>query len=283
MKPIRYIAIKETEKEKIEVYISLDDDCNNGHCDFSVTCRGREKNAYGVWEDSFGGAAHEEVLRFFPEFADFVALHLANSYGQPMYAVENGHYILTTKGAKEAADYLRITEAEAATLSGEKEMFKYQLFQRGIVENWKKEAEAAIRHLETLCGQKFEDYENPKALILTDEEKAEIEQREKSGYYTEEAAKQREEAAKEAKKAELLEAAQRRYKKIVKEATQSYDVDKVLIELFGTTDNVIVYHHRDEIAFNWRNFGKKWTKEEIALFDESNPLSGFMVVDNEGK
>ena len=42
-----------------------------------------------------------------------------------MYAVENGHYILTTKGAKEAADYLRITEAEAATLSGEKEMFKY--------------------------------------------------------------------------------------------------------------------------------------------------------------
>jgi hypothetical protein len=40
------------------------------------------------------GAAHEEILRYFPQLAPVVALHLADDRGVPMYAVANGAYWL---------------------------------------------------------------------------------------------------------------------------------------------------------------------------------------------
>jgi hypothetical protein len=41
-----------------------------------------------------GGAAHEEILRYWPKFADIVALHLSDIDGAPMHGVANGWYDL---------------------------------------------------------------------------------------------------------------------------------------------------------------------------------------------
>jgi hypothetical protein len=41
-----------------------------------------------------GGAGHEEILKWFPKFADLAALHLSDMGGAPMHAVENGLYKL---------------------------------------------------------------------------------------------------------------------------------------------------------------------------------------------
>lgn len=39
-----------------------------------------------------GGADHETILKHFPRFADFIALHLSDIDGVPMHAAANGWY-----------------------------------------------------------------------------------------------------------------------------------------------------------------------------------------------
>jgi hypothetical protein len=43
---------------------------------------------------SSGGCIHDEVLKYWPELAPVVALHLSGDDGSPMYAEENGWYQL---------------------------------------------------------------------------------------------------------------------------------------------------------------------------------------------
>lgn len=54
----------------------------------------RKNNNNGSWEDDSGGACHDLILNFYPEFADFAALHLSDIDGVPMHAAENGYYWL---------------------------------------------------------------------------------------------------------------------------------------------------------------------------------------------
>lgn len=61
---------------------------------FGVTATLYETNARGRTEDVAGGCLHEDVLRWFPDLANLVALHLSSIDGAPMYDVENGFYYL---------------------------------------------------------------------------------------------------------------------------------------------------------------------------------------------
>lgn len=66
---------------------------NNAHPHFSVTADiykpGRSHDPVAC------GCLHEEVLRYFPEMAPLVALHLSNADdGEPMHAEANGFYWL---------------------------------------------------------------------------------------------------------------------------------------------------------------------------------------------
>ena len=177
MKPLHYTTEKRIgDKKKINVEIRLSDDCKNGYCDFAITGTIYRKKSNGTWETALAGCIHEEILKYFPEFSDFVALHLSNSKGQPMYAVENGIYWLKDD-LKKGADYLRISESVAMQLSADKDYFKYQLFALGIASGWKQDADKAIAHLEQLTGETFEDYENPKIVELSQEERANALQR----------------------------------------------------------------------------------------------------------
>ena len=141
------------EDYRITVRISLDDDCKNNICDWSITADVDWKNKHGKYEDYLGGCCHDEVAKHFPELAKFISLHLCNHYGAPMYPVENGIYHVRRSGMSVAMEYLRISEQECVELykaSEDKLYFRYMLFNLGIVDRWKRESEELIAELEKL-------------------------------------------------------------------------------------------------------------------------------------
>lgn len=75
-------------KYKIKTTISLDDDCHNNMCDWSITADIRWKNKYGIYKEYMGGCCHDEIARHCPELAKFIPLHGCNHYGAPLYPVE---------------------------------------------------------------------------------------------------------------------------------------------------------------------------------------------------
>lgn len=183
---------------KMNVRISLDDCCKNGVCDWGITADIYEKRRNGrfVWYAS--GCCHDEILKYFPEFKTFIDLHLCNHYGQPMYPVENGFYHLKNSDKETTINYLRITESEYNVLrdsAEDKGYFTYLLYTLGIVDRWKQESLKAIKQLEALTGNRWENPYKPEnerfVLKLTDEERTLIENRIKEGYYTSEAIQER--------------------------------------------------------------------------------------------
>lgn len=179
---------------KMNVRISLGDCCKNGVCDWSITADIYEKRRNGRFVLCASGCCHEEILKYFPQFKTFIDLNLCNHYGQPMYPVDNGVYHLKNSSRETAINYLRITELEYNILrdsAEDKEYFKYLLYTLGIVDRWEQESLQAIKLLESLTGNTWENPYKPEnehfALKLTDEERTLIENRIKDGYYTSEA------------------------------------------------------------------------------------------------
>lgn len=261
-------------QKKINVQIRIDDQCGNGHCEFAITADIYEKATNGRWVWTAGGCQHEEILKCFPEFSDFVALHLSNIHGAPMYPEANGHYLLATEGAKKCAEYLRIDEQTAQMLSGDRKYFKHQLFALGIVDKWQKDADKAIAHYEQLKGEKWVNPYTPEEetfqLTLTEEERREIENLIKADYYTPEAIKARTEEQERTKREQERAAIAKHYDDKIAEALMEKDVYLCIFDTLGTTDNVIYYSHSNEIAFNWKTFGSKiWTQEEIVDFSNN--------------
>jgi hypothetical protein len=73
----------------ITVTIRHDDSCGNGHNSFSVTATGY--TAGKPKTDSnflFGGCAHDEVVKYFPELAKYIKWHLCSTDG-PMHYTAN--------------------------------------------------------------------------------------------------------------------------------------------------------------------------------------------------
>lgn len=69
----------------------------------------------------FAGCIHEDILKFAPEFAQAVAIHLSDDDGTPMHAIDNGWYWFggtkyQLRDNKILADHLRITVEQAAAL-----------------------------------------------------------------------------------------------------------------------------------------------------------------------
>lgn len=261
------------EDYRITVRISLDDDCKNNICDWSIAADVDWKNKHGKYEDYLGGCCHDEVAKHFPELAKFISLHLCNHYGAPMYPVENGIYHVRRSGMSVAMEYLRISEQECAELykASEDELyFKYMLFNLGIVNRWKRESEELIAELEKLCGKKWVNPYKPEeerfVLTLTDEERSLIEERIKAGHYSSEnIEKRRVEAHKAkmaAKRAEICE----RYDKKIRQAEAEKKIMLCVFDYGLSTDNVIYYSHTNTLSFNWDSYEKKITQEEFDDF-----------------
>ena len=264
---MKHLASKKFKGGKIEVKINLSDDCKNGIYHFSITADIYELRANGRYMYVSGGCQHEEIKKHFPEFSDFIRLHLSNVYGQPMYTVENGLYYLQSKGVEGCAEYLRISTELASQLSKEKDYFKYQLFTLGIVDQWKSEADAAIKHLEELTGKRFVNPYEPEnekfVLRITDEEKQTIQAAINAGYYTPQAIQEKEKAKQDADRAKRRAEIVKRYDEKIRENEIEKAVYLYIFDQLGTTDNIIYYSHSNRISFNWQSYGKMWTQEFI--------------------
>lgn len=213
------------EEYRITATVSLDDDCYNNMCDWSITADIRQKNKYGRYKEYMGGCCHDEIAKYVPELAKFIQLHCCNHYGAPMYPVENGMYHIKNSDKSVAIEYLRISDKEYSKLSeavDDKMYFKYLLFNLGIVDRWKRESDELIAELENLCGKKWVNPYKPKeerfTLTLTDEERLLIEERIKAGYYSAENIEKRREEAHKAKMMEKRAEICEQYDKIIRNA-----------------------------------------------------------------
>ena len=199
---MKYTINLNNEQHNIKVQIRLDDECKNGHQDFSITGtyweigeRRTERNAIG------GGCMHDEILEAFPEFLPFIKLHLCDFDGVPMHAVENMQYHMangfnTTRVkddnfADKYCDYYRITKTEFDELSKaktDKLYFQYVFESLPIRARWKEEAQNAIGQLEALTGEKFVNTSTRSRFTpLSDEDRALVIERIANNYYSPEA------------------------------------------------------------------------------------------------
>lgn len=258
---------------KMNVRISLDDSCKNGVCDWNITADVYEKRKNGRFVWCASGHCHDEILKYFPEFKRFVDLHLSNHYGQPMYPVENGFYHLKNSDKEKTINYLRITESEYNILhdnAEDKGYFTYLLYTLGIVDRWKKESMEAIKQLEALTGNTWENPYKPEnerfTLKLTDEERTLIENRIKEGYYTSEAIQARKDQKKreeyENKRNEIIADCE----KEIQKAENRKLVRLALLDTGISLKNVIYYNHSNELAFNWNDYEEKVTQEQFDKF-----------------
>lgn len=274
---MKHTEVRKTENGKIEIKIRLSDDCKNGICEFAITADIYELNKRGRYIWVSGGCCHDDILKYAPEFADFVRLHLSNVHGEPMYAAENGLYWTKQSPAK-GAEYLRISEDLAKSLPLDLPGFKAALFELGIVDQWKAEAAAAIAHLESLTGEKwvnpYKEDEERFRLRITAEELADYRAKVAAGYYKPEAIAKREADRIKAEKAKERAGIVERYKKERAESEEKERVELYIFDTLGTLENIIYYTHTKTVSFNWRSYGdKRWTREEFDNFVNSADLS----------
>lgn len=263
---LRYTATKIVGSKKIIVKIGLNDECKNGHQDFTITANIYEKDRNGRYVFSCGGCCHDEILKYFPQFKLFVDLHLSDYSGAPMYAVENGFYHLQKSDKQTVLNYLRISEDQYNILihAEDKDYFKYLLYTEGIVNQWLKEASLAIQLIEELTGIEFvNDSKRSQIAPLTDEEKALIETRIKEGYYSIDAINLRKEDAKQAIKNKQILDLQNRFLKDKTKLENNLNVSMFLLENDFSIENFIYYDHKNEGVFNWKNYGEQFSKEEF--------------------
>ena len=233
----------------------------------------KPENERFVW--CAGGCCHEEILKRFPQFKMFVDLHLSNHYGAPMYPVENGFYHITNSSKETAINYLRITETEYNLLyqAEDKQYFKYLLYTLGIVERWKRESNEALKKLEELTGQTWENPYKPEnerfTLKLTDEERTTITNRINDGYYRPEAVQARKDEEKrkayEKKRAEIINNCEKKQEK----AENEKRVMLAVLDAGLSVSNVIYYDHSNELVFNWRDHETKVTENDFNKFVSS--------------
>lgn len=167
---LTYKITKTVNKETITVKISLDDECNNGHQDFSIT--GDIYEAGKPKTDRYhitSGCIHEDIAKHFPEFQIFIDLHLCDYNGVPMHACANMRYHMkqgfnrtpldSPQFKDEFCKYYRITPKQFDKLSKAKNEIDFALLLKslGVLAQWKQQADKAIEILEGLTGQKFEN------------------------------------------------------------------------------------------------------------------------------
>lgn len=267
---VNRISINNT-RTNCEIEIRLNDKCRNGHEDFAMTANFWTPGNPRI--DQYcevGGCCHEEILKVRPDLKIFADLHLCDFSGAPMYAIENGFYHLKEqrKNADWFCDYFSCNQIEYDILHGaeDKRHFAYLVQKLEIPKVWAAKAAEATAKLEKMIGtgEKFESKATRRHFTpLTPEEMEEMENLIAEGYYEPEAIKQRQDAAKAAKIAKLLEEKEISYQKKLREIETEHKIEIALIKTFGSRNNWIYYTHSNQLRFNWLDYGYKFSPEEI--------------------
>jgi hypothetical protein len=290
--------------EKTVIKISLDDDCKNGHMDFSLTADIYEKRGVaggGYWRETGGGCCHEHILKLRPDLKIFADLHLSDQYGVPMHSFVNAFYWFAGcfdgglgqayhggsgshgKTREECMeifiDYLRISTVEACKIFKLKpetsEMLQYYCEEMNLPARWRSQANEAIKILEMLSGKQWDHEYIPTRVrynALSSERKAEIVKMIDGGYFSDEAKEQRlkQKAIDESDKRRkaILDA----YESDIKELKDKMDIDLEMLRV-GITENYIWYSHVNEISFNWNSSKKLISKEDFDKLESTLDFS----------
>jgi hypothetical protein len=264
------INCQSIDGDNMTIKIRLNDECKNGHTDFSITGDIYEKGKPKV--DRYfisGGCIHDDILKVRPDLQLFVDLHLCDSKGVPMYAVENGFYHLKNSGIDTAKNYLRLTEEEANIIaaSEDKLHFTYLLHELEIPKRWNEEAKRAIALLQEWTGKTFVDdskkiqWEEPDADKL-----AEIKSKIDSGFYSPENIAKRKAEDRQAKKAMQIEKLKDELSNSIKKEQDEYNVKLAVLEADLPLNNFIYSTHSNEGCFNWLDYNKSITQEQFDSF-----------------
>lgn len=136
------------------------------------------------------GSIHEEILKYFPEFKIFVQLHVNSSYGMPVHMLSNLKFAIDNNKIDEICCYLGISDVMTKELicwGEEIDYIKYFLEENDIIYHLRSKANKAIKMLEELTGNEFE---NPDVLGIYDYEplnndtKEKIKKMHENGYFT---------------------------------------------------------------------------------------------------
>jgi hypothetical protein len=257
---------KDGNQWKIE--ISLDDDCKNGHQDFSLTGTCWEKGKSRIDRNMlFGGACGDTIIKLFPEYEIFERLHICDFNGSPMYPVGNGMYHAKRNGKESLQRYLRLTELEADTLMmylEEELAFRFHLENMGVVARWKEEANEAIKKLEELTGNEFENVSTKSHYTpLTEEEKNEYKEKEGKGYFDADKIQKRKEQKMQDKKRKQIEKLKLAAKTEIDSINTELNIKLAILDAGFSIDNFIYYKHKNEGKFNWLDYQDKLTKEDL--------------------
>ena len=282
-----YKVSKTIGSEKINATIRLDENCKNGYEYFSTTCSGYEKQN-NEWRETFGGCAHDEIIRFFPELKIFTEVHLWSFGGYDTHAVANGFYFIkngfdkysvdSEKFPKYFCEYYKCTLEQFNILKDSENKFEFSVLivELGIVASWKKTANKAILELEKLTGLKFKsNYKKDKNDISINAEKLqEFRQQQKDGFYTTEAKQKRENERLIDLKASMIDKVNQDYKKAILKHDRELSINLELIkqgfEISPRTGNIkgaIYYTHSNELNFNWST--EKIKESNILYFIEN--------------
>lgn len=254
------------------IKIRLNDECKNGHADFSITGDMWEAGKPKTDHYNLGGSAiGDKIAKAFPELAIFNKLHLCDRKGAPMHAAANGFYHLQQgEMSKERfCEYYRVTPEQFDILATAEDQnhFKYLLYSIGVVEQWQKEADQATALLEEMTGCEFVDESVRYQLEpLTQEEETEFKERIQNGFYSTEQRQQRA-ADKRAAEVEKLKAEfTKDYNEATAKAKAEFDAKLLILESGLPLNNFIFYGHSLTGSFNWKGYEKKITEEEFLYF-----------------
>lgn len=264
---IVYKTNKIVGNEHVFVTIRLNDECTNGHQDFSITADIYEAGKPKI--DKYhisGGCCHDDILKAFPEFKIFVDLHLCDYKGIPMYAVQNGYYHMhegfNSKSIGEAhknefCEYYRVTPVQYDSLMAapSKILFAYLLKDLGVLHQWEMQANKAISMLESLTGLTFvvdsvrTQYNEPSLAELTEETN-----RLNNGYYSPSALQDREKAKQDKYISDLIAQAEKK----ISEIREDLDIDIQAYKIGGqkAKDQIIYYKHTKKVKINWRDYDR---------------------------
>ena len=256
---------KISKNETLRVYIGLNDECKNGHDDFSITA-----DLYENYKCVACGCLHDEILKYFPEFKIFVDLHLSTSQGMPMYAIENGFYHLQRE-PETAKEYLRLNDKEFNLIKDikEKEHFRY-IVETEFLNKWENEAKEAIKILEGLTKKKYIDSTTKYYIPMIKEELRVIEDKVKDGYYSKTNIKKRENQKQKEVKINKLKDLKKRLDEGISELKTEYNIKKWLITHNIKYDNIIYYNHTNNVCIGWRESLTEEQKQEY-----KHKLKGF--------
>lgn len=114
------------------------------------------------------GCIHEEILKYFPEFKIFICLHGNSSYGMPLHMISDTKFAIDNNKIDAVCRTLGISEEMAKEIicwGEEIDYIKYFLEENDIIYHLRSKANKAIKMLEELTGNEFD---NPDILGIYD-------------------------------------------------------------------------------------------------------------------